>query len=34
VRSAQQRESFLLFVVGQRERRVPIELDVLAIEDE
>ena len=34
VRPAQQREALLLLVVGQRERRVLVELDVVAVEDE
>ena len=34
VRPAQQRVAFLPFEVGQRERGVPVELDVLAVEHE
>ena len=34
VRPAQQRVALLELVVGQRERRVPVVLDVLALEDE
>ena len=34
VRPAQQRVAFLELVVGQRERRVPVVLDVVAVQDE
>src|SRR5690242_5586546 len=34
MRPAEQRVAFLELVVGQRERRVPVVLDILALEDE
>ena len=34
VRPAEQREAFLLFEVGKGERRVPLVLDIVPVEDE